>query len=151
MPSDPATQTVRAIQRPAVSIVKTASVDSFDTAGLEITYFYDVTNTGNVTLVNANATDSRGLPLYCERRLLPPGDSMTCRSYYVTTEANVAREPHQQRRPRGRRRAPGGVEVHATGTLDIPEAQHPAVEHRQDRERGQLQQRLAPRSPTTTW
>ena len=73
VPSDPATQTVRAIQRPAVSIVKTASVDSFDTAGLEITYFYHVTNTGNVTLVNTNATDSRGLPLYCERRYCPPG------------------------------------------------------------------------------
>ena len=39
-----------AIQTPAITIVKSASVASFSAAGHPITYSYMVTNTGNVTL-----------------------------------------------------------------------------------------------------
>ena len=97
MPSEPVHQTVGAVKRPAISIVQTASVRSFDAAGLLITYFYRVTNTGNVTLT-ATARDKNAAPVACPRSVLAPGRSMTCQSYHFVTATDVAAGRHDRRR-----------------------------------------------------
>jgi hypothetical protein len=124
VPSGPAEQTVHAIQRPAISIVKSASVDTFDAAGLSITYYYRVTNTGNVTLI-PSTSDNRGR-VVCTRPLLAPGQSMICRSYHVTTAADVA-AGHIANVGLATGRVPGGEEVHADDSLNIPEVHAPEI------------------------
>ncbi len=123
--SDEVDTTVRADQRPAISIVKTASVHSFAGAGLLITYFYRVTNTGNVTLVTT-ARDNAAAPLVCPRSVLPPGRSMACRSYHVVTAADVA-AGHIPTVAIATGKAPDGTEVHADARLDIPGVNAPAI------------------------
>jgi uncharacterized repeat protein (TIGR01451 family) len=125
LPSDPVNEIVHAIQRPAISIVKTASVHSFDAAGLLITYFYRVTNTGNVTLTAA-ARDKNAAPVVCPRSVLPPGRSMTCRSYHFVTAADVA-AGHIPNVGIATGKAPDGTEVHADDPLNIPEVHAPAA------------------------
>jgi uncharacterized repeat protein (TIGR01451 family) len=125
VPSKPAGKTVHARRHPAISIVKTASVDSFAAAGLEITYYYRVTNTGNVTLV-ATEHDSRDLEVICPRRALLPGQSMTCRSYYVTTEAD-ADAGHIDNIGYVTGVTTYGTEVHASDPLDIPQEHRPEI------------------------
>ena len=123
--SDDVTTTVHAHQRPAIGIVKTASVHSFAGAGLLITYFYRITNTGNVTLI-ATARDNHAAPLVCPRSGLPPGRSMVCRSYHVVTEADVA-AGHIPNVGLTTGVAPDGTQVHADDPLDIPEVHAPGI------------------------
>ena len=51
------TLTVPATQNPGIDLVKSASVTDFTGAGTPITYSYEVTNTGNVTLTSVGVTD----------------------------------------------------------------------------------------------
>ena len=125
VPSKPDRQTVGAIKRPAISIVKTASVRSFNAAGLLITYFYRVTNTGNVTLI-ATARDKNAAPVVCPRSVLPPGRSMTCRSYHFVTAADVA-AGHITGVGYVAGKAPDGTRVRADDPLNIPEVHAPAI------------------------
>jgi uncharacterized repeat protein (TIGR01451 family) len=87
--TDASTLTIDAVQAPGISISKTASVESFSEAGTEITYFYHVTNEGNVTLSPVQVTDSRGLTVGCPHSRLSPGQDMTCTAVYVTTAGDV--------------------------------------------------------------
>ena len=98
---------------------------SFAAAGLLITYFYRVTNTGNVTLI-ATARDQNASPLVCPRSVLPPGRSMTCRSYHFVTAADVA-AGHISNVAIATGKAPDGTEAHASAPLDIPEVHAPAI------------------------
>jgi uncharacterized repeat protein (TIGR01451 family) len=83
--------TIPAVQHPAVTIIKTASVTSYSAAGQTITYYYKVTNTGNVTLTKVTVTDPMpGLSaLSCPDTTLAPGASETCTATYTTTAANL--------------------------------------------------------------
>jgi uncharacterized repeat protein (TIGR01451 family) len=63
---------------PQLHITKTAHPPVYSMHGQLITYTYVVTNTGNVTLHNVTATDSRWGPIDCPRSTLVPGESMTC-------------------------------------------------------------------------
>ena len=110
---------------PAISIVTTASAHSFNAAGLLITYFYRVTNTGNVTLI-ATARDKNAAPVVCPRSVLPPGRSMTCRSYHFVTAADVA-AGHIPDVAIATGKAPDGTQVHADNPLNIPEVHAPAI------------------------
>jgi uncharacterized repeat protein (TIGR01451 family) len=125
VPSGPAKQIVHAIQRPAIRIVKTASVHSFNEAGLLITYFYRVTNTGNVGLL-VSAGDDRAMRPVCPRPVVFPGQSIICRSYHIVTAADVA-AGHIPNVGFTTGRAPDGTEVHADDPLDIPEVHAPAI------------------------
>jgi uncharacterized repeat protein (TIGR01451 family) len=125
VPSGPDVATVDAVERPAISIVKTASVHSFGEAGLLITYFFRVTNTGNVTLT-PSVTDSTGAGVICPQLELAPGTSMTCRSFHVTTAADVA-AGHADDTGFATGRAPDGDAVRAKDPLDIPEVHGPAI------------------------
>ncbi len=90
--SPPSTVTVPAIEEPAIHVVKTASLSSFNMAGQTITYTFAVTNIGNDTLtaIGVTDTDLPGLsPITCPEPVLAPGASENCTATYVTTQADV--------------------------------------------------------------
>jgi hypothetical protein len=82
---------VPAVQSPAVSLVKSASVSSYSAAGAPITYSYVVTNTGNVTLNPVTVTDPMtGLSaITCPDTSLAPTVAETCTATYTTTQSDV--------------------------------------------------------------
>ena len=85
--------TVPADQAPAMTMDKTAPiVDPADfVPGLVITYSYEVTNTGNVTITDPiTVTDDRiAGPIACGAAPLAPGASRVCTADYTVTEADV--------------------------------------------------------------
>jgi len=124
--SKPAEETIHALQHAALRIHKTASVYSYDAAGLPVTYYYRVTNTGNVTLRHVQVTDSQGLTVFCWRRTLAPRRWMTCTSYYRTTEADVAAR-HIRNVGYAVGQPPHGRKVHASDRLVIRLKYRPAI------------------------
>ncbi len=78
---------------PAIDIVK--SVDNTTPALAEIvTYSYDVTNTGNVTLNNIIVNDAHGgfialSAITCPTDTLAPNESMTCTATYETQQEDI--------------------------------------------------------------
>jgi uncharacterized repeat protein (TIGR01451 family) len=90
--SPPSSVTVPAVQKPRLSVVKSASPSTFSQAGQTITYRFAVTNTGNVTLTNVQISDNglHGLsPIKCPHTSLAPGAKQTCTATYVITRADV--------------------------------------------------------------
>jgi uncharacterized repeat protein (TIGR01451 family) len=83
--------TVPATQTPKISLVKSASIASFDAAGTPVTYSYKVTNSGNVTLNPVMVTDPMaGLSaISCPGTSLAPAASETCTATYTTTNTNL--------------------------------------------------------------
>jgi len=90
--SAPSEATITAVQSPAITVVKSASPSTFSVAGETITYSFDVTNSGNVTLraIRVHDTSLRGLSaISCPHHTLAAGASQTCTATYVTTAADV--------------------------------------------------------------
>ncbi len=89
--TDRSTETIDAVQQPAVGLLKTPSIPSFAVAGTAITYTYEVTNSGNVTLHAITVTDPMpGLSsISCPFSTLAPGESNSCTATYTTTQADV--------------------------------------------------------------
>ena len=89
--SDTDSETITAEQSPAIRIVKTADPKTYSEAGDVITYTFEVTNTGNVTLSNVSVTD----PLPGLATIIPasvtlnPGDSETFTATYTITLADM--------------------------------------------------------------
>ena len=97
--TDPETITSTAV--PSIGIVKTASPTTYAAAGVNITYTFAVTNSGNVTLTGVNVTDP--LPglgaITCNwagssnaatpAGTLSPGETVSCSASYTTTQGNV--------------------------------------------------------------
>ncbi len=83
--------TIPADQTPAIALVKSASITSYSAAGTPVTYSYQVTNTGNVTLTSVGVSDPMpGLSIVsCPSATLAPGVSETCTATYTTTQADV--------------------------------------------------------------
>ncbi len=108
--SPPSSATITAIQSPAITVVKSASPSTFSVAGETITYSFDVTNSGNVTLHSVKVDDT-GLPglsaISCPHTTLAAGASQTCTATYLTTAADVDA---------------GSVTNHATAHGDPPKA-----------------------------
>ncbi len=84
-----ASDSISVEHRPAISIGKTASTLSFSSAGSTVTYFYEVTNTGSVTLHAVAVTDSRLGPISCPQPTLAPGERMICTATHVITAGEV--------------------------------------------------------------
>jgi hypothetical protein len=87
--SGPADATVRAKQKAAILLVKSASPHAYRAPGQTITYTYLVTNTGDVTLHHVTLTDDKLGAITCPKPALAPGKSMTCHGTHVTTQADV--------------------------------------------------------------
>jgi uncharacterized repeat protein (TIGR01451 family) len=76
--------------KPDIALVKSASPGQYGEAGEVITYTYTVANTGDVTLHGITVTDDRiSAPVTCLVTTLPPGESTTCESAYIVTQADV--------------------------------------------------------------
>ena len=120
--------TIPAIDTPAISLAKTASVTSYSASGTPITYSYKVTNSGNVTLNSVSVTDPQaGLSaVSCPSPSLAPGASETCTASYTTTQADVnAGSILNTGTASGK--APSGSAVTATSSLTIPLTAAPAI------------------------
>ena len=89
--TDSATITIPASQQPNISLTKTASLTTYSAAGTPVTYDYQVTNTGNVTLDPVTVTDPMpGLSaITCSTNVLAPGGAETCTATYTTTQADM--------------------------------------------------------------
>lgn len=93
--SDPSTVDVVAVQSPALELRKTASPATVNAAGATVTYSFQVTNAGNVTLTALSIAESAfsgtgaiGTP-DCGSAALAPGASRTCTVAYLVTQADV--------------------------------------------------------------
>ncbi len=126
--NDSSNVTTPAVQTPNIEIAKTASISSFSGPGIEVTYHYQVTNTGNVTLDPVTVTDPMpGLSaLSCAFTLLPPGGSGACTATYTTTQANVD-AGGLMNTGTATGTPPIGSNVTATSTVTIPASQHAAI------------------------
>jgi uncharacterized repeat protein (TIGR01451 family) len=92
--SNPDSETVTAVQSPALSLVKSATTTGFSSppkAGDKITYHFSITNIGNVTLTSVNLSDALiGYSNHvCGATTLAPGASTSCQADYTLTQADV--------------------------------------------------------------
>ena len=85
------TLTIPAIDTPALTLVKSASVGIYTASGTPITYFFLITNSGNVTLTALSITDPHvGLSaISCPYSFLAPGIAEGCTATYTTTPADI--------------------------------------------------------------
>jgi uncharacterized repeat protein (TIGR01451 family) len=94
--SDNDTVTVPLAPLPTIEVIKTAAaVDDVDGNGADaddtIQYTFEVTNTGNVTLVSVAVSDPLVGAVTCPTTTLAPGESTTCTAadVYVLTQADI--------------------------------------------------------------
>jgi len=85
------TETVTAVQSPALAIVKTATPATYDSIGDVIGYSFYVTNSGNVTLSGPfTVSDNRATDEACPATpTLAPTASITCTASYMITQADL--------------------------------------------------------------
>jgi uncharacterized repeat protein (TIGR01451 family) len=89
--------TVTAQQHPALSLVKSAAPSTYDETGQVISYTYDVTNTGNVSLAGPVTVSDDKATVTCpdvstvgnDDGLLDPNESLTCTASYTITQADL--------------------------------------------------------------
>jgi uncharacterized repeat protein (TIGR01451 family) len=89
--SDPSTVVVPSLGG-TITLVKTATPESFSAAGQLIAFDFLITNTSAVTMsaVMVNDTAQPGLtPVTCPQTTLGPGDSEHCTATYLTTRGDV--------------------------------------------------------------
>jgi LPXTG-site transpeptidase (sortase) family protein len=86
------TETVPAVQNPALTIVKSVTETSFSTAGDVLHYSYLLTNSGNVTLDGPfTVADDKSTDESCPAAAtLAPGASITCTATYTILPGDVS-------------------------------------------------------------
>jgi hypothetical protein len=85
-------ETVTAVQGPALTTVKTVTSSGPYTVGNTITYNIVVSNIGNVALTGVTVSDNNAVLGTCtpiQPSTLAPGASMTCTASHVVTQADV--------------------------------------------------------------
>ena len=88
--SNPDTETVTAVQDPALTLVKTATPGTYSAVGDVISYSYLVTNSGNVTLAGPFTVSDNKATVTCPADTsLAVGASITCTASYVVTQADL--------------------------------------------------------------
>jgi|GEM_PF-545931 len=91
--SVPDSVTVVADEQPALSVVKTATTTDFDMPGDIVSYTYEVTNTGNITLTTAiEVADDKIANVICPALPvggLAPAASLTCTADYAVTQEDI--------------------------------------------------------------
>ena len=84
------TATVIAVQSPALLTVKIASPTTYSSVGENITYTYNVNNTGNVGIsAPINITDNRTGTFTISNIGLAPGQNVTGTANYTITQADI--------------------------------------------------------------
>jgi len=85
--------TIDAAQQPELDILKTALTADFTNVGDVLDYEYEVTNTGNTTIVLPISVDDDQIPVVNCPALptggLVPGGSITCTASYTVTQADI--------------------------------------------------------------
>jgi hypothetical protein len=84
------TATVTFDAQPSWTLEKTPAPLTYAGPGEEISYSYELTNTGNVGISAISIDDDRIAVVTCPSTTLAAGDSMTCTGTYTTTEADVS-------------------------------------------------------------
>ncbi|MDQ0031067.1 DUF7507 domain-containing protein [Arthrobacter bambusae] len=93
--SSPSTVAVPGQQNPALSLVKSATPATVNTAGDTVSYSFLVSNTGNVTLTNVTVSEAAfsgtgGTPaVTCPVTTLAPGQFTSCTASYAATQADI--------------------------------------------------------------
>ncbi|WP_204671807.1 LPXTG cell wall anchor domain-containing protein, partial [Gracilibacillus alcaliphilus] len=78
---------------PAISLEKTSDVEEVTEAGQVVTYAFEVTNTGDVTLTDIVVDDPRiDGAIELETTTLAPGETTTGTAEYTVTEADLDNE-----------------------------------------------------------
>ncbi len=123
-----ASLTIPAVQKPSLRLVKTASISGFSSPGTAVTYDYQVTNTGNVTLTSVNVTDPmpRLSPVHCPITTLAPAATETCTATYTTTQSDVDHGSIKNTGT-GTARTPAGTDVSAISRATVRATQGPAI------------------------
>lgn len=131
--SDESTATVAVNEAPAIALLKSADVESYDTVGTGITFSFLVTNTGNVTLAGVEIaegafTGSGELgAIDCPATELAPEESVTCEAGYETTQADLDRGGIANTATASAL-APGGADVVSdASTATVEAVQEPAL------------------------
>nr|WP_304650995.1 SpaA isopeptide-forming pilin-related protein [Tessaracoccus sp. ZS01] len=129
-------ETVTAATEPAIMIVKTADVATYDAVGDVITYTFEVTNTGNVTLDDVTVTDPLpGLSaLVCtpvQGSSLAPNATMECSATYAVTQADLD-NGSVDNTATTTGAPPVGDEVTDSDDETVPATQSPAIELTKD-------------------
>jgi uncharacterized repeat protein (TIGR01451 family) len=82
--------TVSAIRNPALNLVKTADVSTYDEVGDVIAYTYTLTNTGNVTLAGPFTVSDDKVSVSCPSAVsLAPDASIGCTASYTIAQADI--------------------------------------------------------------
>jgi uncharacterized repeat protein (TIGR01451 family) len=93
--SPPSSAEVTASQTPALTLVKLAPAGPLATPGQQVTYRFEVTNTGNVTIhgiaIDETAFSGTGSlsAIDCPVTTLAPGASTECTATYTVTQADI--------------------------------------------------------------
>ncbi|MFI6423644.1 hypothetical protein [Promicromonospora sp. NPDC050880] len=95
--SPPSTVDIPGTPKPGLEVVKTSDTEKITEVGQEITYSFEVTNTGNVSLADVTVDDSdfsgtgELSPVECPQEAadLAPGASVTCTATYEVTRADL--------------------------------------------------------------
>jgi len=86
-------ETVNAVQSQSIAMTKTASPQRFSSLGEMVSYEYEITNTGNVTLTEAlSVSDDRIVSVSCPALPaggLAPGATLTCTATDTVTQADI--------------------------------------------------------------
>ena len=118
-----------AAQVPAIGLAKSADVTSISAPGEVVTYTYEVTNSGNVTLTSVTVADPmQGLSaIDCKGvTALAPGASVVCTATYTTTQADVDRGSVTNTGT-ANGSPPTGSAVSDISTVVIPAVANPAI------------------------
>ena len=127
--TDSDTLTIPSTQNASIGVVTSASISTFSQPGIPVTYFYEVTDTGNVTLSSVDVTDSMaGLSaVNCPDPTLAPAADEICTATYTTTQADVdAGGITTTGVATGT--PPNGPDVTASSLLTIPANQNASIE-----------------------
>lgn len=128
--SDTDDAVVTFLQAPAIDLDKSVSDDNGGDVSLgdKLTYSFQVTNTGNLTLHTVSVVDPMpGLSaITCPKTTLAPGESMPCTATYTVTQADVdAGQVDNTATASGT--ASNGSKVSDEDSASIPVAQHPGI------------------------
>jgi len=112
---------------PALALKDSAAPASFYAAGQQITYSYQVANTGTGTLSGISVTDPAVPGASCPAATLSPGTSETCTGTYTTTAPDLAAGTITGTATAAAATANGVPVTSPTATVTVPKGWPPMV------------------------